>query len=726
MESPEPTARLVSPDRVSADTSDRRGSLLERDDAFGRLDGLLAGVRSSAQGRLAVVGGEAGVGKTSLLRTFCEAQGRAVRILWGGCEPLRAPRPLGALHNVAELTGGELEETVAGEARPHEVAIALLRELRRRGLTVLVLEDLHWADEATLDVLTLLGAKIHSAPALVLASYRDDELDRSQQLLIVLGEMVRAPGRIMIQPLSRVAVAELAGPHGLDSEELYRQTGGNPFFVTEILAAGGGDVPETVRDAVLARAARLSAEARMLLDAVAVVPGQVELHLLEALAGELLDRLDECLASGMRGGPAYVAFRHELARLAIEETIAPSRRASLHRATLATLASAAGENLDFARLAHHAEAARDREAVLRWAPGAAERAALSRAHREAASQYARALRFADGLPPARRAELLARRVDECWLTDQFDAAILAQEEALRCLRQLGDRRREGDALRNLARLLFFVGRVREGEALAIEAVELLERLPPGHELAMAYATVSQRRMAVEDLEQATAWGRRALALAQGLDDIEGIVYALANIGAAELQTGSDDGRMKLEQALSLAQEHGLEDYAGRTFLNVVVWALRCRELDLADAYLEPGLQYCRERGLDTWRLYLLACRARLELHRGHWDEAADSAALVLRDPRSATFARGLALTTLGLVRARRGDPEHSAPLAEEQAVAWSTEELHRIGPVAAARAEAACLAGEHATVEQETERRCRSRSSAGRNGWSASWRTGAG
>ena len=181
------------------------------------------------------------------------------------------------------------------------------------------------------------------------------------------------------------------------------------------------------------------------------------------------------------------------------------------------------------------------------------------------------------------------------------------------------------------------------------------------------------------------------------------MYALTNLGAAELQRGSDDGRLKLEQALALAQSHGLEDYAGRVFPSTVLCALRWRGLALADAYLERGLEYCRERGLDTWRLYLLACRARLELHRGQWDEAADSAGLVLRDPRSATFARGFALTTLGLVRVRRGDPEQSTPLAEEQAVAQPTQELCRIGPVAAARAEAAWLSGDHATVKQETD-----------------------
>ena len=245
---------------------------------------------------------------------------------------------------------------------------------------------------------------------------------------------------------------------GLDAEELYRQTGGNPFFVTEILATGEDEIPDTVRDAVLARAARLPGGARRLLEAVAVVPGHVELFLLDALAGGLVDRLDECLASGMLvQGPDHVSFRHELARLAIEEAIAPNRRVALHRAALAALEARGGDNPEIAGLAHHADAAGDREAVLRWAPRAAERAASSGAHRQAAGQYARALRFADRLSPDRHADLLARRVDECWLTDQFGAAIEAQEELLSCRRQLGDRLEEGGALWMLSRLLFFVG-----------------------------------------------------------------------------------------------------------------------------------------------------------------------------------------------------------------------------------------------------------------------------
>ncbi|MGH2882437.1 MAG: LuxR C-terminal-related transcriptional regulator, partial [Solirubrobacteraceae bacterium] len=251
--------------------------------------------------------------------------------------------------------------------------------------------------------------------------------------------------------------------------------------------------------------------------------------------------------------------------------------------------------------------------------------------------------------------------------------------------------------------MFFAGRVGEGEALALESVALLEALPPGHELAMAYGNVSQRRMVLEDLEAAITWGTRALDLARRLDDTEATVYALTNIGAAEFLAGVDEGLGKLEGALALARKHNLEDHAGRALFNIVFRAQRRRDFGLAEAYLEPGLEYCRERGLDTWRLYLLGCCARIELDRGRWDQAAERAMPVLRDPRSATLPRGMALVTLGLVRTRRGDPEAGAPLSEEHTLAWPTEELGRIGAIAAARAEAAWLTGDSTAVPHETD-----------------------
>ena len=232
----------------------RETALLERAAELSALERAFDAVGETG-GRLMLVAGEAGVGKTVLLRRFCEAQD--ARVLWGDCDALFTRSPLGSLTDVAAETGGELADLVEAGAAPHAVAAALLRELTRRDPAIVVLEDVHWADEATLDVLRLVGRRVASVPALVIASYRDDELDRAHPLRVTLGELSRgeSTARLRVAPLSAAAVAELAAPHGVDAAQLYRRTAGNAFFVTEALAAGGVELPATVRDAVLARVA---------------------------------------------------------------------------------------------------------------------------------------------------------------------------------------------------------------------------------------------------------------------------------------------------------------------------------------------------------------------------------------------------------------------------------------------------------------------------------------
>jgi DNA-binding CsgD family transcriptional regulator len=683
--------------------------LLERSGQLSALGESLAAVVDSSRGRLVLVGGEAGVGKTTLLRRFCDERREAARILWGACDALFTPRPLGPFLDVAELTGGELGDLVETSARPHELAAALMRELRRRP-TVLVLEDLHWADEATLDVLRLVARRIEAAPALVLASFRDDELDRDHPLRIVLGELATRATvtRLELESLSPAAVAALAGPHTVDAEELYRTTGGNPFFVTEVLAASGERIPPTVRDAVLSRAARLSPVARELLRAAAIVTQRAEPWLLERLAADAVGSLEECLGSGMlRAEAGGVVFRHDLARLAIEEALPPDLRVALHRRALAALADPAAGAPDPARLAHHADAAGDAEAVLRHAPRAAELASSLGAHREAAAQYARALRFAASTPGEQRADLLEGHAYESYLGGELDQAIESQERALAHRRELGDPLREGDSLRSLGRLLGFGGRTEEGAAACHEAVSLLERLEPGRELAMAYATLAQRYTNWEDVENAVAWGARALELAERLHDSDIRAYALASIGAAEYRHGRSEGREKLERSLELAQREGLDDHAGRAIVNLFWLTIRQRSFALAGSYLEAGLRYCGDRGLDYWWLFLVACRALAELDQGRWTEAAESAALVERHPRASSVPRLFALVVQGLVRARRGDPEVWPPLDAALAHAERTGELMQIAPAAGARAEALWLEGRHdeagAAAEQALE-----------------------
>ena len=467
------------------------------------------------------------------------------------------------------------------------MAAALVRELARRDPAIVVFEDVHWADEATLDVLRLLGRRVATVPALVVASYRDDELDRAHPLRITLGELSRreTTDRLRLAPLSEDAVAELAAPHGVDAAKLYRRTAGNPFFVTEALAAGGVELPATIRDAVLARVTPLSPPARKVLDAAAIVPGTVELPLLEALAGDAVVRLEECLACGVLGAVSSgVAFRHDLARVAVEETLPPDQRCSLHRRALAALDGRA----EPARLAYHAEGAGDGPAVLRFAPAAAERAATTGAHREAAAQYARALRFAGELSPAARAGLLERRSHECFVTDQSIEAIEDLHGALECRRQLGDRRAEGDLLRSLSSILWCPGRLDEAERAGHEAVALLEPLGRGRELAMAYANMASLAMNHEDAGGAAGWGERALALAHELGDEAIVIHALNSVGTMEFLTAGPEARAKAERSLELALASGLADDVLRAYANLAWAAVRNRAYPLAERYLERG------------------------------------------------------------------------------------------------------------------------------------------
>jgi DNA-binding CsgD family transcriptional regulator/type II secretory pathway predicted ATPase ExeA len=697
------------------------GQLLERSAQLEALAAMLDGVRGTSRGRLVHVTGEAGAGKTALARRFTDEQRGSARILWGACDALFTPRALGPLVDVAEETGGELARATAGDAGPHEVANALLRELARRAPTVLVLEDLHWADEATLDVVRLLARKADTAPALVLGTYRDDELDLRHPLRVVLGELARASNiaRCELAPLSFDAVARLAEPHGIDPDELYRRTAGNPFFLSEVLAGGDREIPPTVRDAVLARTARLSAEAAALLGAVSVSQPQAELWLLHALASESqLACLDECLGSGMLASSADgVAFRHELARMTIEETLAPHRRAGLHRDALAALAAPPAGAPDPARLAHHAEAAGDVAAVLEFAPAAAVRADAVGAHRQAAAQYARALRFGADLPLDKQVALLEGRFRSAFRADDCDEAIGAMYEALAGHRALGDRLREGDGMRRLSDVLFCPGdRCMEAARLAGDAVTVLEELESGRELGLAYANMASLCMNREDPEGTLAWGTRALEVADRIDGLEIRVHALNTMATMDLLSGDLAGAAKLEDSIALARRAGLEVDVARGYGNLAWAALRNRMYAVADAALAAGLEHCTEPNLDLWRLYLQGFQSRSHLDQGRWTEAAETASVALGDARTSSIPRILAGVSLGLVRARRGDPHSADALDAALALAAVSEELQRMEAVAVARAEVAWLRGDRDGVLQASEVTLRHASELGARG----------
>ncbi|TAJ99197.1 MAG: LuxR family transcriptional regulator [Chloroflexota bacterium] len=671
--------------------------LLEREVPLATLHGLRAEAVARG-GRLVFVEGEAGIGKTSLLSLFRESLPDGVRAVLGSCDPLSTPRPLGPFVDIADGLDPAFARLVRQQAPRAEVLATLLRALQRGDPPlVILLDDLHWADEATLDALRFIGRRIEATPAFVIGTYRDDEVGRQHPLRVVVGDLATSPAvrRISLAPLSEASVEELARGSGLDAHELHGSTGGNPFFVTEVIAGAPARVPATVRDAVLARAARLSEPARRTLEAAAVIGPSVDPTLLarviEAPAAE------ECLARGLlqADGSAY-RFRHELAREAILQATDPGVRIGLHARVLAALEALPDDERALARLAHHADGADDREAILRYAPEAARHAAAGGAHREAAAQYARAVRFAAGLGPAERAALLEGFAREHGVIARYDIANPALVEAATIWRDLGDARRETAVLTEMARALVSAGRNAEAEAASKRALEVAERLPDGPEKVEALAAQAYLRMLDRDNAEAIVIGRRAIEMGQGEPRaLPSVVHAWNSVGSSRILLGDNNGgRADLETSLRLAREHGLDRYVASAY-SVLASALgeMYRFAD-ADPYYEAGHRYATERDLDASRLYLEAWRAISLVHRGRWSEAGPLAGSILAAHRDVTIGRMMALLAAGRLRARRGDPDVWTALDEALAVAEPTATLQRIGPVRAARAEAFWLAGD--------------------------------
>ncbi len=677
--------------------------LLERSSELVTLARQLEAVRATASGRFGVVGGEAGVGKTALIRKFSGLAGDT-RALWGACDSLYTPRPLGPFVDIAHQIGGELARLAGSRARPYEVASAVLEELRSAP-AIVVLEDMQWADEATLDVVRLLARRIDSAPGLIVATYRDDEMGPTHPFRFVLGELPRTGHvfRMKVQRLSPGAVRTLAAPARVDADELFRKTAGNPFFITEVLASPDEDIPSNVRDAVLARAARLSADARALLEMVAIAPPQADLWLLEAVGAKHLPALGECLAAGMLARQnGSVAFHHELARLAIEESVAPDRALNLHRLTLGALSLPPKGSPDPARLAHHAEAAHDSDAQLRFARTAGERAAAVGAHREAAAQYLRALRAADALPSAERADLLEKLAQEQLVVNRADLAIEAQAKAIELYEQAGSVVGRAKALRRQGRLYMCGGRGADAEEPMRLAVKLLEALPESRDLAFAYAGLVMFHMNHEQVEPALAAGERTIALAEKFEDNEILLSTLNSVGTIELLMGNQAGLEKLLRSLDMATELGLDEDVGRAYINLTFVLAEQRRYDGLFELTKRGAEFSLEHGLELWRMWILTNEARAHLDRGDWSRATEVAGLVVTGEMG-QLPRVSALPIIALVRARRGDPDVWPLLDEAAAMAEREGELQYAVPVSAARAEAAWLEGNLGVIESETE-----------------------
>ena len=677
--------------------------LLEREPSLALLADYAAEARLG-DGRLVVLGGEAGVGKTALLERF-QRDLRDARWSWGACDGLFTPRPLGPLYDLADQLGGELLDLCARGAHRDELFRALLRQVSGPGpLNVVVVEDVHWADEATMDLLRFAGRRLREARVLLIVTFRDDDLATDDQLRVALGELARqrSTRRISLTALSAGAVRELASGSDLEAAALYQLTGGNPFYVTEVLQAGMAEVPASARDAVLARAAGLSTDARQLLEVAALTGARVEAALLEATAGCPPPAVDELLACGLLAADGgWLRFRHEIARLAVEQAIPARRRAAIHGQILTALRSSGTR--DEAQMAFHAEEADDVAAVLRYAPAAARQAARLASHREAVAQFERALRFAAGTDAVTVAGLYDELAAELTLLDRAEQAADACKHALELWRAAGDRLREGDTTRRLSCSLWHLCRGEEAGAAAAAAVALLEPLGPGVELARAYAELAARSMILGRHEAAIENARRAQSIAEQAGTPAVISDALNTEALSASMLGREWAGL-MDRALRIALAGDLQAEAGRAYCNY--YATLCAQKRFAEA--EPlyadGTAYCDDHDIATYGTFLRSERTGMLEKTGRWDEALALSLDILDRTNPAPITRLCPSTRAAALLARRGEAGAWEYLDQAMADAVRTGEPQSIVPVRLARAEACWLEGRAADALSEAER----------------------
>ncbi|RNM14204.1 ATP-binding protein, partial [Nocardioides pocheonensis] len=665
------------------------------------LDALTDYAADAAQGhgRFVLVAGEAGIGKTSLVDAF-RASRPDIAWLWGACDGGFTPRPLGPLHDIAAAVGGRLRDLCAPETDRNELFAAFVELLgqgvdgRRIGVVV---EDLHWADEATLDWLNHVSRRLAGLPALVLVTARDDEPGDDGLLADVMGRLAAhsSTRRIALPHLSASAVARLADGH--DADDLHALTGGNPFYVGEVVALGGREVPPSVSDIVRARVRRHSPEAQRILAAAAVLGRPAPASLLAAVSGVAAIAVDECISSGtlVPAGPDF-AFRHELTRRAVEDALPRVHAAELHRIALLVLER---EGADAAELTHHAVAAGDTAAVLRHAPRAGRAAAEASAHREAIVQFRRALTHTGQMATAEQADLEEALAESLLVRNQSGEAEGHWRRTIELRRGLGDAVALSRCLRRYGMCLSRLCRNEESRAAEEEAYELMRVADDSAERAIVFwvrgvsdhIPVEDRRAAIEECAR----------IGKDLGDDALVGKALLAGVFAESDSGVIDFSA-LEEALAHGKRSGEPWLTACAYANIYDAKVDQLRFDLFPDVYEEGLAYCLDHEQHTYALFLRGSRVKELVRRGANDGAID---LALE-----CFAENIAplnkmQVMVGLVRAgfRVGRPEARAWLDELWALGRANNQAYWLVSVAAAAAEAAWLLGDQSVLTEQVD-----------------------
>ncbi|HEX5995084.1 MAG TPA: AAA family ATPase [Jiangellales bacterium] len=684
-------ARESPPLPWTAIAGEGAAELLEREAELAVLRSLWARARAG-RGSIVLVSGESGAGKTALARAAAAAAAAdSARVLWGMCTPLATPAPLEPLREASTQLGGPLSTQLELDQPVHQILPPLLVELARVA-SVLVLDDLQWADQATIDLLRLLTRRVHRTRTLVIGTHRDEEIGIAHPLRGLIGDVARSAAgqRLSVGPLSRDAVAAMVATSGRDPDDVLRITAGNAFFVQQVAATVGEGLPASVRDAVLARTADLPPAAQDVLALLACAPEAVPDVALPALDVDLptLRAIDRTglVERGTRG----LRLRHELCRLALTELIPPGGEVTLHARVLRALES---QGTDPAVLTHHARGAGDPDRVARYAEAAGWRAAATGAHVQAVEFFQLALDQHVDLGEGEHAKLLGAVARELYLLDRLTEAVAASARARAIRAAQGDSTGVGSVCHTLSLYEYYNAERQHADRHAAEAIRLLESSGDLVELGHAYATEAYLAIQRNDLRRADEILEHLIGVNDATGDFELRLRADMLQSIRDVVAGRKDARDRVLEVAAIGLQAGEYYPASTTYSLLVYCDVEQRRFAEARELLRASLPLATERDIRICVVWQLGAQARLNLLTGDWDQAVHDAGIML-GPDTVPLGRPWADLVSGLINLRRGNTEADAHLTAAWELATRLDEPLRILPAATALVERAWLTGE--------------------------------
>ncbi|MEP3046435.1 MAG: AAA family ATPase [Roseibium sp.] len=672
---------------------------LEREASLQQLHELYASVQLTG-GKIVFVSGEAGLGKSTLIARFLESLDGRSRSAMGLCDPLHTPRPLGPVRDLALQFFGPN----AGQSDEQEFFDRFVQKLEALDASaVLVIEDLHWVDERTLDWLKFIGRRLAALPVLLVCSYRDDEVDASHSLRSALGNIHSGSKvQIPLSPLSISAVRQIDSCASLSPEKMLEVTGGNPFFLTEIASSpvADGEIPYSVSDAVNARLNQLPDTAIKFIEIASCWPGVIPPKSFLTLPGVMQTGIESALRRRflvtVEGG---FKFRHELVRQAAYDRLLPHDKIRAHALFLDFLLIEGGD-LPLDMVVYHAYGAQNDAVLLRYAPKAAIKAASYGAHREAALYLDYAKRLVHLASDEQAAEIFENWAYEAGLSQAIDEDVIkARESALSLWRKIGRQDRVGENLRWLSRLIWYLGEAEKAQAYVQEAISVLENLSPSTETAKAYALRAQFLMLQDCMSEATEWGLKALAVEQRFVDLETRAHALNTVGSAKLFRGDRAGEKQLRDSLELSLKEGFHEQAARVYTNLSECLIELRDLEKAEQLLDEGIAFDTAHDLDSWTYYLIGRKAQLRFEQGRFHEAVAIARDVLQRENQTLLMRMPAMLVLARCLQRLDDSNAAAALALARDAAEKIAEPQYLVVVWITEIEQAVLLGKKVDAE---------------------------